>query len=118
MTLYKIIIPAVALFFILSAVSRFATGKQSFRELLLWFFFWGNIALVAIYPRVLDWVARGLGVETGFRALFVISTLFLLYFVLQLYLRYERLDEQLTKLIRHEALRDLETRFKKEPGSG
>ena len=110
---YKIVVPTIALFFILSALSRFARRQQSFRELILWVVFWGGIALLAIYPRMLDVLARWLGVETGFRALFVTSTLFLLYVVLQLYLRYERLDEQFTKLVRHETLKDLERRYRR-----
>lgn len=113
MTLYQVVIPAIALLFMVSALSRFVGGKQSFRELLLWIMFWGSFAFIAIYPKTLDQIARILGVETGLRALFFISTLFLFFSVLQLFLRLERLQEQLTEFVRHEALADVENRFEK-----
>lgn len=108
MTLYQIIIPAFSFLMILSAFFRVLSKRQSWRELVLWTLFWGGGAFLALFPTVLDTIAHFFGVENGARAFLLVFMLILFFALFKIIIRLEKQEEQLTKLVRYEALKKLD----------
>ena len=107
MTLYQFAIVGFSGFMLLSALSRVGKKKQSWREFIVWFFFWGGFALLALFPSTLDKIARVLGLADGVRALYIVSILLLFFSIFQILIRLEKQEGQLTRFVRYEALKEL-----------
>jgi len=104
---YQIIIGLTALLLILRTLVRVFQKKKTIRELILAVVIWGSFAAFALFPEVSNFIARKLGFQLGINALLVISTLFLFYLCLSLYIKSDKIDNSLTKVVRQIALEKL-----------
>ncbi len=73
----------------------------------LWGLLWVGVAVVTLLPQTTDWFARTVGVERGADLIVYLSIVALLYAVFRLVLKQESLEQHITQLVRHHALRDL-----------
>lgn len=108
MTLYQLAIVGFSAFMLLSALSRVSRKKQSWREFIVWLLFWGSFAFLGLYPSTLDKIARVIGLADGVRALYIVSILLLFFFIFQILIRLEKQEGELTRFVRHEALKELQ----------
>ena len=82
--------------------------KQFGGWLLIWL-----VALVAvIWPDLTVWIANLVGVGRGSDLVIYLSVIFIIYFLFRLLLRIEKIDKNLTKLVREEAIKDYERESK------
>ena len=75
-------------------------------EFSLWLIFWSISALAIIFLKPLDKLTATLGLSaSGINLLFYVASLILFYLVFKMRLHLARLEQDLTLLIRQEALR-------------
>ena len=105
-TPYQIITPIISLVALTYAWSLVAKQKKTIWEGFLWSLFWVAIAVIALFPSVLDWLTLVTGFKDRQNAL-VISFLGILSFIVfSLIVRLEELEQRQAKLIRSIALHD------------
>jgi hypothetical protein len=108
---YQVIILIIAGLLILRKFVMLLRRKVGFREFVLAALIWGAFAAFSLFPNVITLIGHALGFELGINALLVITTLILFYIVLMLLIKIDRVDQNLTKLVRAEALKQLKQRL-------
>lgn len=99
--------------FALFAVTRVAMRTRA-RELpliwtLIWSALWIGVAVVGLLPQTTDLLAARVGIGRGVDLLVYLSILALFFAVFRLVVRLEATQQELTKLVRSIALKDLDT---------
>lgn len=78
--------------------------------------FWIVVAGAALVPRATDKFAQALGVERGADLFVYVSVLVLLYAVYRLFVRTQKMHEEITELVRQIALANAKVPVKSEEG--
>lgn len=81
----------------------------SWAEGVLWSALWLAAAIVVLLPQTASLVARVFGVGRGVDVIVYASVTLLFILVFRLFVTLDQLDQKLTELVRHDALRDLST---------
>lgn len=87
---------------------QYRTKKINWKELLFWTLFWLAVAVVALLPQTVNVIADYLGVGRGVDVAIYISIIVLFYIVFRVFVRLDKLEKDITKLVRHLALEDKE----------
>lgn len=107
--LYQIIVTLIAAVMIYQGIDNFLKGKNhpTVLKLLIRIIVWGGMALVALFPAITYWGAKIIGIEGNMNA--VILTAFILVFLIifKLLSAIERIESQISDLVRKESLKDL-----------
>lgn len=109
-TAYQIITPAISLFIVTYAWSLVFRQKKTIWEGCLWTLFWATITYVALFPDQMRFLSDITGIHRNETAIMVTAIGVLFFIVFYLVIRIEELEQRFTKLIRHDALQDLELR--------
>ncbi len=104
--LIRVLGVAFALVAIRRAFLRYKRRAAMLPELISWVLVFGGIGVVVFIPRMTDPFAQWMGVSTGFNALTFLSILGLLFLVFQLIGRVQSVERDLTRAVRHQALRE------------
>jgi hypothetical protein len=104
--LIQVVVVLFALYAAARAVGRFRKGTIGLGELVLWCGFWLAVGVVVLVPEMTQRVARILGVGRGADAVFYLSLVGLSYAFFRLYLKIRHLEQQLTLLVRKQALKE------------
>lgn len=102
----KIILLLFVLFVVGKIVWRFFKKEIRGRELVIWLIFWALVALAVGLPQTTDRLAVRLGVSRGADLLVYISVLVLFYLVFRILVKLEKVDKDLTKIVRAIALEE------------
>jgi hypothetical protein len=104
MLIIQIFIVAFVIFAASRSILRFREGALGRGELALWLLFWSAVGVAALLPRVTEWFARLLGVGRGVDAAIYVSIILLFYLVFRIFVRLDKIDHDLTLLVRRETL--------------
>ncbi|OGY42612.1 MAG: hypothetical protein A2Y82_02875, partial [Candidatus Buchananbacteria bacterium RBG_13_36_9] len=85
----------------------------SLQEFLLWTIFWFLVGFVVILPETTSLVANFVGVGRGVDLVIYISILILFYLVFRVLVRLDKIDKDVTKIVRKIALGSEESSFAK-----
>lgn len=108
MTTFQIItLPLLAAMVLVTAV-QIARRRIASRPAFLWIALWIAAAVVIADPDLLVRIAHFLGIGRGADLVLYLSILFMFVACFLIYLRFRRLDEQLTTIVRHLAIHDAE----------
>jgi len=105
---------SVAQLFLLSlAVSAMGVAVLWFRQrkigalgFLLWLFLWIGFAVVVLFPRSSVVLAHLLGISRGTDLALYLSVILILFLLFRVYVRLEKVDRQITQIVRAVALRE------------
>lgn len=100
----KIVIIIFILFVLSRTVMRFKKGDITSRELAIWAVFWLLVAVASALPKKTDIVAQWLGVERGADLLVYLSIIALFFVVFKIIVKLEKIDRDITKVVRNTAL--------------
>ena len=106
--LYQWLVPALAIFYIVRTIRQYTKGKYSPRNTIIWITFWVSVALLGIMPNeIANSLAEGLGFRDRPNAIIFVAlgALFLMVFYLSAALN--RVENQLTDLVRGLALSEV-----------
>lgn len=101
----QILIVAFVVFALSRTIARFREGSLTAAWLVLWSAVWVAVAVAAILPQATSWFARLVGVGRGVDAVIYLSIIFLFYLVFRIFLRLQRLDHDITLIVRELGLR-------------
>jgi hypothetical protein len=101
----------IALIIIAFFLARLYWQKQKnylgVNEFLFWLVFWIMAASLIISLKFIDRLVAGLGFSgTGIEVLLYLSVAILFYFIFRLRLKLEKIEKDITKIVKHIALKD------------
>lgn len=107
MLIAKFIATFFAVMVLLKSFSEFKRGKEPLPVFLSWLFIWGTVLVVAYFPKLTDLLQEKiLGPQAGLGTILGIAIVFLLFLSYRLYLKADRAEKDINKLISELALRD------------
>jgi len=110
MLLIQIILVAIIASIISHSLLRFKKGDLDFKRLSLWVVFWLAAAVAVIWPDLTVLVANYVGIGRGADLVVYVSLVVLFYILFRLLIRIEKLEKNLTKLVRQRALEDYDNK--------
>jgi small membrane protein len=103
----QILIITFALWAIVKTITQFKKGALTIAWLFFWIFFWLAAGIVAVLPQTTDIIASLVGVGRGADLVIYASLLALFYLVFRVYVKIEKTEREITRLVRKLALDDL-----------
>jgi hypothetical protein len=98
-------LPLLAMMIVATAV-QMARHRLTSRTGAAWLLLWLAAAISIAFPEILVEAARLLGIGRGADLVLYLSILFSFAAFFITYIRFRRVDEQLTKIVRHLAIRE------------
>jgi hypothetical protein len=114
--IYQWVVPIISLFFMIRVGFQFVKNKRSIFSTIVWSIFWVLIGLLAIIPNAISFrIADLLGFRDNVNAVIFVALgiLFLLVFYLSSVI--DKMETQLTELVRRIALEKPDTQQSNEP---
>ena len=90
---------------IIKVVSRYRSAELTLKESVAWVIFWVVAGVVAIQPNLTADVAKLLGVGRGADVVVYASLVALFFIVFRLMVKIEKLNREITKVVRNDALK-------------
>ena len=110
MTTFQIVMLPLMAVMVLATAVQIGRRRLATRSGLAWLALWIAAGVAIADPDIVVGLAGVLGIGRGADLVFYLSILFMFVAFFITYLRFRRVDEQLTKLVRHLAIRDAEKR--------
>lgn len=104
LTPIAIITLVVAIVALLRVWARFKKSAITFSEGLFWSLLWLTVAFLGVFPEVVHPLALKLDVDTGTDLVFFGAILLLFWLSFRILVRIERIERNITKLVREIAL--------------
>lgn len=98
--LIKYLLIAVIVLIVLRVTRQFKRGGFNVREYILWLVVWLGGAFVIIRPQTATFVANLVGVGRGTDFMVYISVVVLFYLVFRVLIKQERVEREITRLVR------------------
>lgn len=110
MTVFQFAVLVFALFVIVRTFIKYFHHNISFREWLAWTLFWIIVGVATLLPQTTDIIASRVGLETGRGVdLAIYSAVpILFYLVFRVFARIDKLDQQITKIVREIAIKKVD----------
>ena len=106
MTTFQVIALPLLLAMMIATAAAITRRRITPRVGLFWLIVWIGAAVSIAFPEIPSVVARLLGIGRGADLVLYLSILFMLGAFFGIYLRFRRIDEQMTEIVRHLAIRD------------
>jgi small membrane protein len=106
MLAFQIIVDLFCLYAALRVVQKIKTRAISSRWGFFWLVFWLGVGAVISLPWTTSLLAARLGVTRGVDLVVYVSVIALFYLIFRLTLKIERLERNITKLVREIALKN------------
>ena len=117
--IFQWLVPLIGVFFISRTIYQYLHNKRSASSTLIWFVFWIAIMLLAILPDIVTGkLAKILGFASNVTAIIFVAIGLLFIFVFYLSSTVEKLETQMTALVRQLALEEAEKNRLKEKYEG
>ncbi|MBM3256510.1 MAG: DUF2304 domain-containing protein [Candidatus Moranbacteria bacterium] len=110
--LYQIVIAIIAIFMIYQGIDNYIKGKHhpTILKLLVRVVVWGGMAAVALFPMITVTLAKIIGIEGNLNAVILTGFILVFLMIFKLLSAIERVESQLSDVVRNDALKNLETR--------
>jgi hypothetical protein len=96
---------AFAAIHIARILALWKTKKLPLRTAVFWFFVWFAVLLVVSITPIIDALSRPIGVGRGIDLIVYISIMLLFYLVFQQNMKIDKLEQDITKVVREKALK-------------
>jgi hypothetical protein len=108
---YQLAIALLSIVMLADGFYRFARGgfAQSWLKLLVRLVTWGGLAVIALFPGVSYALANAIGIEGNLNAVILIGFLLVFLMIFKMLAVVERLEQQITRLVRRDALQFIKT---------
>ncbi|HUP45464.1 MAG TPA: DUF2304 domain-containing protein [Thermoanaerobaculia bacterium] len=106
MTTFQLVTIPLLLAMLIATAAAMSRRRITPRLGLFWMMIWSGAAVFIAFPDLSSIIANALGIGRGADLVLYLSILFMLGGFFGVYLRFRRLDEQLTRIVRHLAIRD------------
>jgi len=107
--IYQWLVPLIAAFFIYRIISQFRANRRLLVGTIIWCAFWVTVAVLAILPDLVSFsLAESLGIKSHINAVIFAWLGFLFLMTYYQSATIERLEKQMTELVRKVALENQE----------
>jgi hypothetical protein len=96
---------------VIKVALRYKDKIISLQEFVLWTIFWFMVGFVVILPETTSLIANLVGVGRGVDLVIYLSILILFYLVFRILVRLDKIDKDVTKIVRTIALKEKESAF-------
>ncbi len=86
-------------------LALYKSKKLPLKAAIFWFFVWAMVLVVIFFTPVIDALSRPVGVGRGIDLIVYVSVMVLFYLVFQLSMKIDKLEHEITKLVREIALK-------------
>jgi len=104
----QVLLSSFAVFAMSRVVMRYRRGGMRLLQLEAWLVFWIGVVVVVFHPDTTNMFARWLGVGRGVDTAIYLSIVMVFYLLFRSFAKIEDLDRQLTRVVRANALREME----------
>ncbi len=105
--LFQILVPILALLFMIYLVRRYSNSKSTIYELVLGVGFWIAVSIFAIFPDFFsNLIAKIFGIKSNINAIIFFCIGILFFVIFKMYFMIKKQDKAITDLVRHIALTD------------
>jgi len=108
----QIILVLFIIYAVIKVASRYKDKIISLQEFVLWTIFWFIVGFVIILPETTSLIANLVGVGRGVDLVIYLSILILFYLVFRILVRLDKIDKDVTKIVRTIALKEEEKKDK------
>ncbi|MEM9920830.1 MAG: DUF2304 domain-containing protein [Bacteroidota bacterium] len=106
---FQIVVPLIALLFVISFITRYLKAKASIRETVFSIVFWLGIGIFAIIPDLIsNFIASLFGIKSNINAIIFLSLGVLTYTQFRMYNLIKDQQLKLTELTRQLAIKEFE----------
>ena len=102
----QIIILIIIALIIVKIWQKYRQQTITIREFFLWIGFWLIVAVLFIFPETAQTAAKWLGIGRGVDLIIYLGLIVLFFAVFYILLRIERLERDITKVVREDALKN------------
>lgn len=109
LALYQIIILAIALFMLSQGVAHYFKRQsgQTILKLAVRVIVWGGMAVVVAFPGISNSLAKVIGIQGNINAVILTGFLLVFMMIFKLLSAIERLEQQITTVVRDKAVQDI-----------
>lgn len=105
--LIQYILLIIIVFILVQTAGKFRAKKISLREFLFWLALWIAVGAVVALPQITSFLAEYLGVGRGADLVVYGSLIFVFYMIFRLFVRQERMEKDISKIIEYIAKKQL-----------
>ncbi len=104
----QIVTIIAVLYLLVRTAAKYRKREITLKESIGWGILWFAVGIVVLYPRLTDRVAAEIGLKTatGIDLVVYVAVGVVFYLVFRLFVRIERIERDMTKIVRHVALKD------------
>lgn len=102
--LIQILISIFALFAISRLVLKFKKTELRISKFFIWLIFWLAVGVVVWIPDATNMAANFLGIGRGADLVFYLSIILIFYLIFRIYIKIEKVEKDITKVVRKDAL--------------
>ena len=104
---YQVAVLVISVVMIYFGLEKFLQRQatQTFFKLSVRIIIWGGMSLVALFPRLTDKLADFIGIEGNINAVILLGFLLVFLLIFKILAVVERLEQQISTLIRQDALK-------------
>ena len=112
--LIQIITIIVVLYLLTRIVNQLRRKQITLKEALLWSLLWFGVGVVVLYPKLTDQLAAYIGLQSakGIDLVVYLAVALVFYLVFRIFVRIERMEHDITKIVRQVALNKEEDKDK------
>lgn len=116
--IYQWLVPLIGLYFIYRTINQYVKKRRTILAAVVWVVFWIGVITLAIIPNQVSFkIADILGFKSNVTAVIFVSIGMLFFFVFYLSSTVERLENQLTDLVRKLAIAENKNAMKQHQAS-
>lgn len=113
MLFVQILIIAFVALVIIRTVLGVKKGAVSLKRSLFWLGFWAIILIISLLPQVTIFLAKFLGINRGTDVAVYFSILFIFFIIFEIIIKLEKIEKNITVIVRNLALKNPENETKK-----
>ena len=106
MSIFQWILLALIALVFFKIYRRFQEKIISNREMFFWSLIWVGAGLLTIWPGTTSFLASQVGVGRGVDLVVYLALILILYLIFRLMVRLEKMEKNLTKVVRQNAIND------------
>lgn len=108
MIVLKIIITLFVLLSIYKLIKQKQNNKINLLSFIFWFILWIVIAIVFYLPETTSYIANIVGIGRGVDLAVYTSIVVIFYLLFKVFIRLNKIDREITKIVREKAIKDEE----------
>ncbi len=111
--IYQWLVPVIGIFYIARTFLQFRKNKRGLTSTLIWVVFWATISTLAVIPNPISFkIANLLGFKSNINAVIFVALGWLFLLVFYLSTTIDRMERQITELVRKIAMNEQNTEKK------